>query len=339
MARFNLEDLIQREKADLDKLKVAIEIYQSEDKYEFERRKFKTENLRFFAIAFLTAVISLGSSYFIESFKQRNTISQDIKKEFVELKKNYLTEKDRNKQNELACALANFENVLQDKTIEKAQLNFKKICSNISDIQQQTETIANTDTSSAAVKTALSKLSDYDSELQSLKQKTRIASVADKSKILNEIAKVNSNINAVVNSVPELEKAVKSSENIEKNVKQIETITTDIKDKQIQNEATSEKSSVLWFKEGYFLQFKEFRILLQYLDKDLGIQVQICKTKSTRACENPLLTKAWVKFGSPLQFSDGDQSYRINLEAIAHAGKNPFNLAAYVTFETLKQKD
>ena len=338
MARFNYDDLLKKNKEELDKIKVALEIYQSEDKYAFERKKFKTENFRFFAIAVLTAVISLGSSYLIELFKQRNTANQDIKKEFIELKKDYFTEKDKAKQNELACALSDFENSSHDKSIEKSQLNFRVICTGNSNIQQQNQVIANTDTSTVVIKEALSKLDKYDRQLQELKQKNKLASATEKTNVQKEISTVNNHIDSIVKSVPEIQNAVKSSESIENSVKQIDKVSTDIKEKQTQSEVSSTKSSISWFKEGYFLQFGEFRILLQYLDKNLGIQVQVCKTDNSAPCASPLLTKAWVKFGSPLQFDDSGQSYRINLEDIAHAGNNPFTLAAYVTFETINSK-
>lgn len=121
MARFNFDDLIKKEKEELDKIKLVLDIYQSEDKYAFERKKFKTENIRFIVIAIMTAIISLGSSYLIESFKQQNTSLEDMKREFLELKKGDFSEKDKIKQSELACALAYFDNSVKNEVIEKAQ--------------------------------------------------------------------------------------------------------------------------------------------------------------------------------------------------------------------------
>jgi methyl-accepting chemotaxis protein len=336
MPRYTIEELLSKDKTELDKIKTVLDIYQSEDKYAFEKKKFKTENLRFFAIAIMTAVISLGSSYFIEMFKQKNNSQGDVKKEFTELKKNYLTEKDKNKQNELACALAGFDNFYKDRTIETAQKNFNIICSSVSAIQQQSQVISNTDTSSANVKEALTKIDQYDKQIQDLKQKQKTATTTEKATISQQIAAVNKDLNTVVNSVPEIKSAVNSTEKIEQNVTQIELVNKNIVQRQTASDDVVTKSRVTWFKEGYFLQFGEYRVLLQYLDKKLGIQVQVCKTASSGACPNPLLTKAWVKFGAPIEFSDNGHSYRINLETIDHAGKNPFTMAAYITFETLK---
>ncbi len=335
MARFDFDDLLKKDKAELDKIKTALEIYQSEDKYAFEKNKFRTENLRFFIIAILTAVISLGSSYLIESFRQNNTSKENVKKEFIDLKKSYLTEKDKNKQNELACALAEFDNSVNDKVIENALKDFKIICKSVSDIQNETQIIANTDTSSTVVKEALAKIDNYEKQLQSLTQQQKSGTAADQPKITQQIQELNNNINKVTVSVPSIKLAVQSTEKIEENVKQIETANSVISIPQNSFEKNSTKSSVAWFKEGYFLQFGEYRVLLQYLDKKLGIQVEICKTNDYSSCQAPIRTKAWVKYNSPLEFSDNGKSYKVNLEAIDPAGKNPFKLAAYITFETI----
>lgn len=336
MARFDFNDLLKKEKEELDKIKTALDIYQSEDKYAFERKKFRTENLRFFAIAIMTAVISLGSSYFIESFKQKNTNREDVKREFTDLKKSYLTA-DKEKQNDIACALAGFDNSIADNSIETARKNFVKICNSSVEIQTQTLAISNTDTTSTEVKTALNQLDHFDKQLQDLKQQTRIASAFEKNKIIQEIAIVNKKVDQVVNETPAIRSAVKSTETIEQNVKNIDAVDYSIK-QQVAG-GTGQKSEVTWFKEGYFLQFGDYRVLLLYLDKQLGIQVEVCKTKSTDACPNPILTKVWIRFDKPLEFSDNGNHCRINLEAIDHAGKNPFKLAAYVTFENLNRKE
>ncbi|MDB5198717.1 MAG: hypothetical protein JWO92_680 [Chitinophagaceae bacterium] len=337
MARFILDDLLKKDKVELERIKTAVDIYQSEDKHAFERKKFKTENFRFFGIAILTAVISLGSSYLIESFRQKNTTSENVKKEFVELKKTFLTEKDKSKQNELACALASFDNSVKDKAITNAQINFQTICNSLSKIQEQAQTISNTDTSSEVVKDALNKLNNFDKKLHDLTEQKKSATPLEQKKIVQQITQVNDEIKTVVNTVPEIKTAVNSSEKIEQNVTRIEKVNDNILQQQPESDKIS-KSHIAWFKEGYFLRFGEYRILLQYLDKSLGIQVEVCKDPGTGKCENPLLTKAWVKFDSPLQFSDNGHIYRINLEAIDHAGKNPFKLAAYITFETVNRK-
>lgn len=103
MGKYNFEYLLDKSQEELNKIKTAIEIHQSEEKYAFEKNKFKTENLRFIAIALMTFIISLGSAYFIESFKQKSVTESDNKKAFQELKKSYLMKKELSKRKEIAC--------------------------------------------------------------------------------------------------------------------------------------------------------------------------------------------------------------------------------------------
>jgi hypothetical protein len=346
MPRFEYDDLIQKQKDELDKIKTAVDIYQSEDKYDFERKKFRTENFRFFSIAILTAIISLGSSYIIESFKQRNASiiesskyanasKENLRREYNDFKKMYIGEKEKDIQIKLACVLAHFDNTINDNNIENEKKEFNEICVAASNIKEQKETISNIDTSPQQVKDALVKINNYDRDIQTLKQQRNAAPPAEKTMLTQKITEVNNNIESLVNTVPEIKKAVTLSDNIEKDVRQIVKINTNIEAQQSATTTRGEKSKLTWFKEGYFLQFENFRITLQYLDKNVGIQVGICVTKNGSDCEKEILTKKWVKFNSPLEFKEDGKVYRINLEAIDHAGKNPFTLAAYITFESI----
>jgi len=139
--------------------------------------------------------------------------------------------------------------------------------------------------------------------------------------------------NALIATEPDLKRAVVSITNIHDAVVQVSTAASAIQPNI--GPKGGQRSQVLSVKEGYFLRFGDHRILLQYLDKSLGAQIQICKTRDSGSCRDPLKNKEWIGLGKPLQFSDGGKQYRINLEAIDHAGKNPFTLAAYITFETL----
>ncbi|MCW3102168.1 MAG: hypothetical protein JWO09_608 [Bacteroidetes bacterium] len=330
---YKLEELLQKEKAELDKMKVALEICQSEDRLAFEKRRYRTENLRFFGIAVLTSVISLGSAYFIESFKQGHAAIADVKKEFSDLHKSYLLEKEEAKKSELACALAHF-----DPAISSDVIRYKLICEASSNVQAQANMIANVDTTSVQVKSAVQKLDNYEKRLLDLNREKLAASPTEYIHLNKQIADVKSNIDKVVNEVPEIRSAAASSQSIEKNIQQIQSADESIQQTKDIGSGTGTKSNVTWFKEGYFLEFGNYRVLLQYLDKKLGIQVSVCKPDDKGACGSTLYTKQWIKFDAPFQFSDAGKSYRINLEAIDHAGNNPFTLAAYITFESLDAK-
>lgn len=328
MKKFEFDDLLSKNQEELNKIKTAIDIHQAEDKYAFEKSKFRTENLRFIVIALMTSFISLGSAYFIESFKQKSVIESENKKSFQDMKKSYLLEKDIAKRKEIACELANFSSIIHDSYEQKNIVKYKSICEEEEKIKEKSSIIAKVDTSSVKTKQIITELNKYEQEYSSLVQKKKTASQNTKPEIEKQIKDINSKVATIISENPEIKTAVASSKSIENNVESINAINTSI-----DNHKNSSKSSIQWFKEGYFLQFGEFRVLLLYLDKNLGIEVQVCKTLNSDVCEKPILDKKWIKYKDPLQFTDEGNIYQINLEDINHAGKNPFKLAAYITFE------
>jgi hypothetical protein len=334
MARYSYQELLQKDTAELEKIKLVQEVYQSEDKYAFERKKLNSENLRLFGIAILTAAISLGSSYLIESFKQKNNAKDTVKKDFTELRKNYFVEKDKSKRNQMACDLSGFDNAENDLSISKEMVKFKAICLSADTIQSHAKTIGETDTSSTAVKAAMTRIDNLDKRIQVLNQQKRQAPATQQKQIAEQIKEVNKQITQVVDSTPVILPAVKSSVAIEQNVTRIEAVNNSLAGQNLPNKPIS-KSPIAWFKPGYFLFFGEYRILLQQLNKNDGIVVEVCKTENLSKCDSPLLTNKYVRYDSPLQFTDNNHTYQINLEAIDHAGNNPFTLAAYISFETL----
>ncbi len=197
-----------------------------------------------------------------------------------------------------------------------------------SSIKEQSKSIAKIDTSSVKTKQIIAELSKYEQQYSNLVQKKKNASQNIKPEIDKQIKDINSKVAIIISENPEIKTAVASSKSIENDVESINAINTGV-----DNHKNSNKSSIQWFKEGYFLQFGEFRVLLQYLDKNLGIQVQVCKTSDSGKCEKPILNQKWIKYKEPIQFTDEGDTYQINLEDINHAGKNPFKLAAYITFE------
>ena len=332
MNQFNFKDLIQMEKADLEKTKLALEIYQSEDKYNFERNKFRTENIRYIIIALMTSFISLGSAYIIEHFKQKNSTKTDLKKEFAELKKQYLIEKDKTKQTELACALAEFDNSLEDNSIKIAKSQYIKVCKSAEIIRKESDNIIQNTKNPEKLIKAANQVDGLEKIKQNLKTKAISAPIGYKVNYNIEINKISNSIDSIINKYPSLQTASKSSKSIELQTKKIETFNQALSN----TPSLFSKSEIVWFKTGYFLHFGEYRILLQYLDKNLGIQVEVCRTSGSEICVAPLLTKAWVKYNTPLQFSDNGKTFKINLESIDYAGNNPFKQAAYITFESSK---
>jgi len=329
---FNFEELKQKDQAELTRIKTALEIVQAEEKHKFERNKFRTENWRFFGIAILTALISLGSSYVIESFKQQNQNAEGVRDEFRDMKGDYRDADSKERKGELACDIAAFDNTIKDNAIARDIAEFAKLCNSYKAIIQGESQIVKVDTNAAATKKALEKLNSLDKKISQLTTQKNAAPEHEKEAIGQQIAKLNKRVEMVVDSTPSLKQAVAATSKIESEVKQIGAVSSKL---DAASSTSGTKSATVWFKEGYFLQFGEYRVLLQYLDKKLGIQVEVCKTKSTTPCQSPILTKAWVKSGNALEFSDDNHHYRINLEAIDRAGRNPFTLAAYISFETV----
>lgn len=327
---FDFEELRKKDKAELETMKLALDIYQAEDKFNFERRKFRTENLRYILIAVMTSVISLGSSYIIEYFKKGNTERADAKKEFVDLKKQYLLEKDKNKQIELACALAGFDDAFNDTSIEVAKRQYDNICKSAHIIEQEGDKVAKAAEQAGDIKEVAAQVDGLEQIKQNLTAQQSNAPASPE--VSQRIVQVSKQIDSLVRQHPALATVGKSTEAIERQTRKIETAKQSISN----NTSNFAKGDIVWFKTGYFLHFGEYRVLLQYLDPKLGIQVEVCKTAGSGRCESPLLTKAWVRFDAPLQFSDNGRTYRISLEAIDYAGSNPFKKAAYVTFDTAR---
>jgi hypothetical protein len=345
MPEYNLDDLLQKEKADLEKLKLAIEINQAQDKHMFEKRKFKTENIRFFGIALFTSVLSLGTTYFIENFKQTKAQENEEADMIRDLEKSYSTELDKAKQEKIACTLADIKISEGNTFLLKSKADYNLICEANMGKETETKTILEIDTTNALIKNAKDSLKIYEQKIESLRGNLpQINPIQDSFGVPNthntqkQLINYTKKMETLIASIPEIKKAASSSINIEKDVKQIQTVNQNlIENKEIKGRGAF-KRNIDWFKEGYFLQYDEYRILLLYVNKQEGAELQICKSQDSKKCTNPLIEKGWAKFGNPLQFSDNGKIYRINLEAVDHAGKNPFTLAAYVTFECLGDK-
>lgn len=226
--------------------------------------------------------------------------------------------------------MAGFRDVIQDTYDQKSIDKYDKICKEATQIKEKIDAIAKVDTTSVQTKKIISELNEYEKQYSILVQKKKTVSQESKPEIEKQMKNIDSKITSIITETPILKTAVASSKSIESNVESINAIN-----KTLDNGKKDNKSPIQWFKEGYFLQFGEFRVLLQYLDKNLGIQVQVCKTTESDSCKKPILDKKWIKYKEPIQFTDEGNTYQINLEDINHAGKNPFKQAAYITFEKL----
>lgn len=186
----------------------------------------------------------------------------------------------------------------------------------------------------AESKQILSKLDDLDKQINKLQNTKKITS--NNPLVDDSIKTAESSAKTLITSSPTIESAYKITTPIPAEViKQVTKTTTDNNNDKF---VEVKDYGVSWFKTGYFLQFGEMRVLLQYLDKSLGIQVQICETTSSAPCDNPLKTKTWISYDTPLTVTVANKKYKIALKAIDHAGYNPFNLAAFINVTEIADK-
>jgi regulator of replication initiation timing len=325
-------NLIAKDKAELDRIKMVLEVSTFREKYELDKRKNRTETIRLFAVALMTSIITLGTTYIFKKVDQQSAQIDKAQSELKELKKEYVSHSDPKFKKDYACQIAQINNPQLDGYVEAEKKKYEDICRTVSDAQEaiitQNNTIQNIDTTSAQNQNLIAQLSALEKNINTLQaQKSNAKSESEKRALDQQIQRANKLITATADSSSELKSAVMASQTIKDNVqKQIETVS----------EKDDNLSDIKWFKEGYFLQFNDMRILLQYLDKNIGIQVQVCPTRGAGRCEAPLATKQWITFDKPFDFVYKDTHYRISLKAIDHAGKNPFTLAAYIALEKVK---
>jgi flagellin-like hook-associated protein FlgL len=325
-------NLVKKDKAELDRLKAVLEIATFREKYEFDKRKHRMETVRLFAIALMSSVITLGTTYIFRNEDRRSSQIDKSTMELKDLKSDYASHLDPKLRKEFACQIAQIHNPQQDAYVESEKKRFQEICLTISAAQEtitaQVSTITGTDTISAENNALVKELKNLEKKINGLQiERTNAKTPAERRQVEQDLRRADEQINAIADSSAELKTAIQAAETINDNVrKQIEAVT----------EETGGSYEVKWFKEGYFLQFGELRVLLQYLDKKLGIQVQVCHTTETTPCKSPLINKAWITYDKPLDFQYENNRYRISLKAIDRAGRNPFNLAAYIGFEKVR---
>lgn len=155
-----------------------------------------------------------------------------------------------------------------------------------------------------------------------------------------ELEKAITQIDSQLDSV---ELPAKRLGEVSPDVETIQEVTIGQIEKQLLQEIKNEnpkisRSGVLWFKEGFFLQFENnIRINLDKgkLFKDQGyIEVRVCES-TISGCSRTIADNLQIRLnGSGGEFTHNEKKYKINLKAIDRAGKNPFNWAAYITLDS-----
>ncbi|TND09345.1 MAG: hypothetical protein FD123_1307 [Bacteroidetes bacterium] len=334
---FDLNELLQKDKAELDRIKTALEIASFHERQAFEKKKYRTETIRIFAIAIMTSLITLGTTYLFKEFDRVNAQVGSAQKELADLKKEFAGKTDPEQKRQFACSIAGIYNPQNDSYVEKEKKRFQQFCDTMTKtlaaIETQGSKIDQTDTSSVENRELIAKIDAYEKNINDLEAQKSMAKTKDEQQDIEaKIKSIDSEIRKEATTSPEINAAVKSTEAISKN-RVLQIMLMDKADEVVRATNSVKKYEVQWFKEGYFLQFDDMRILLQYLDKKIGIQVEVCQTNSPGKCDKPIVTKAWVSMDKPLGFTSGNFRYELRLQAIDHAGRNPFTEAAYITLE------
>jgi len=337
-------ELEAKSKDELERIKLAREINSSGRSGEFWKNQVVVDIAKGVVITVIGGSVALASGWFT-GYWQRQYAAQERERNeksanAIEEKKSFLrywelcaVEKDPARQVDMACDLLDLMEGMDRITVASAQRVFGVLCKERgkravaqAKSDQLLSNVSSKDSTRASELAAFADSLDWMSRQAS-------SSKAQEKKFAAELARAKRQLDSLKQRSPALALAFDAAGESGSAASSYSAASI-VARESVPNPSRT-ISSVSWFKEGYFLRFGDHRILLQYLDKSLGAQIQICKTRDSGSCKDPLKNKEWIGLGKPLQFSDGGKQYRINLEAIDHAGKNPFTLAAYITFETL----
>ncbi|MEP7108528.1 MAG: hypothetical protein ABI760_11110, partial [Ferruginibacter sp.] len=321
MTGLSFEELKDKNKDELDRIKLAQEISVFKETKDFERKKFSGETFRLIIIAALSAFISLlslGTSIWMKYLDKTTSQTDEVRKHIDNLKDKFYQSNNRIDQNKIACQISVERNPNNDKDIAKDILDFKGKCDTLTQIVSNytiaTDTINSaiagalkTDTTKKENKFVISKSDKADDVLIQL-QNQKIASTSETQRqalVKQADQYTQSFINSIPDSLIQLKSAVRLTDTINNNVMKQLNVTSAGSNPTSDNKTVIKDYGILWFKAGYFLQFDDMRVLLQYLDKGMGIQVQICNIKSSGPCPNPIRTKEWISFDKPMNVRVG----------------------------------
>ena len=323
MNEFEYNVLLTKEKEELDKIKLALEIASFRENKQFEKKKYKSEVFRVFIIAIMSSAISIATTYFFNKEEYKNTQVKETKDALRSYKLEYDKAIDLVQKNSFACDIANLDNKQNDQYIINEILKFKNICNSSSNLN----IISNVDTNRADGKIVLSYLKKIEALNLSL---SKTENDYQKKQINDSLEITNKKISQISNISPNIKKLIESTNQINQDAIQRVNATQNHTSTPSINGDIIKQFDLQWFKEGYSLQFGNINVLCQYLDKNIGIQVKVCQTIQPYICKIQLLNQTWLKLDEPLIVSDGSFNYQISLKAIDHAGKDPITLAAFL---------
>jgi hypothetical protein len=364
MDDLNFNELNKLSKEELEKIKLAQDLSTYKERFELEKKSIsskKGETLRLLIVALITAIVSLGTNYIIESYKSRTNKEIEILKaetsKINDYTKSFETEiipihlLSGAARKKAVCDAAKFDNIYNDKIIQSKINAYAILCNsfdstvaitqptisrNDSVIQKTAEIVDNSKTATSNAK----KLEDLDRKINvAYLDLIGTTDIKKKQVLEKEATQLKNDASAIINSDPLIKKAKIASDSAQEAFK----TQQDVINLSVSLPVNNLKSSVLiyrssgWFKEGYFLQFEDVRVSLMDLSKsDQTIKVDLCNQIGPGECTHPISSQT-ISISTSYTFLLGDFTCKITLDRIGSAGVNPFKPAAFITFEKYKK--
>jgi hypothetical protein len=233
------------------------------------------------------------------------------------------------------CSLANFDNSYNNRFIESKKDSLAMICTLLSKIDSSNSIITQASSDISLDIDSSRKIAALSNEIavkeQTINKNLLIISTSkdsvEKKQLRTETIRLNRSVDSLIEHNP-IFKFTSPASNLIGVAQQRVDSTLNIKN----NPSKTVSSSSAWFKEGYFLQFGEIKVLLLELTRSYNsIKIEICDMVGATTCKNPIATVTMTT-DKPYSFNYGKKRYVITLDRIGRAGKNAFTLAAYITF-------
>ena len=307
------DDLLARNKEDLERIKLAQDIHRNYNTRDPERSRFWRETWRLLLVAVVSGVITIAASYFVEGWKS-TLKAQEIKQEHYEDERVKCLGGAAIQKVQCFCDLNDLGMPFTGPTAKTYQAQNDSACAIL-----KRSTLAMANKLSHADSSAIDPSTAEFAEMKQGQEKS------------TDLARAQ-----LVKDRPELKNVLMTQQIVEHTEGQVAaflaTVATPIKN----DGRVIDRSGLLWFKKNYYLKYGKIRVVLD----DLGEKEIIVLVRTNDAAASIIGGKVPVRIGKSaiLEGPDGsNERYRITLESIGHAGANPFKPAAYVRFETLAE--
>jgi hypothetical protein len=330
------DELKNLEKPELERRKLVMEIA-GFSLSKPGKSKTRNDNTRTIILTLLPLLISVVTTFYYWRANRADAQMDLARKTLTSYKEKFIAAATINDSITSARLIAIFPNLTHDADIQSTIDEYKALLETLVNIKNNRQINLSTQQNNNTAK--------VDAAKQNAPAPTKADSTNSAKSDSAYMAYQNSAIKKNQPSQPTAGNAANVVKDIPVTFKSAANVTQNITDSLIKqfdavpakkDETVIKDYGTSWFKDGYFLQFDDMRVLLQYLDKRLGIQVQVCQTTSSGPCANEIKTKQWISYDAPLTVPVGNNVYRITLQTIDHAGANPFTLAAYIKVVKIK---